>query len=270
MMLDQVKSSPTSPSIPKSMKMFANSLIIVTQAIVSCLAGIAVFLGEVDPSNTKIKFLSTPPNTSRTTKDVDDRLYSSTFLFKSLHVKFFFVKYGGLMNGFGQGIYMILRHYNPGMEALMFNLIAITCVGMRIWCFKTLKQSFTYKLKTHEDQKLITTGPYKYLAHPSYTAMICSTLCLLGALMGPYNALLDGISNQPFSDSFWLTTIRLDNPRSIFLAFNLFMALYSSILTSSVIFFIRIPSEEAMMREHFGKHYDEFLRKRWHVIPFLY
>lgn len=158
----------THPS-QSSMKMVVEFIFIATQAIASCLAGIAVFLGEVDPSNTKIKFISIHPTTSRTTIYADDRLFKSTFLFNSLHIKFFFVKYGGLINGFGQGIYIIQRHYNPGIIAFMSNLIAIACVGMRIWCFKTLKESFTYKLKTHEDQKLITRGPYRYLAHPSYS-----------------------------------------------------------------------------------------------------
>lgn len=88
--------------------------------------------------------------------------------------------------------------------------------------------------------------------------------------MGPYNALLDSISNRSISNSFWLKMIHLNNPRSIFLALNFFMALYSNFLTSFVIFYIRIPNEEAMMREHFGKQYDEFLQKRWHILPFLY
>lgn len=35
----------------------------------------------------------------------------------------------------------------------------------------------------------------------------------------------------------------------------------------AIVIFVRIPEEERMMRQHFGKAYDEFLAARWRIIP---
>jgi protein-S-isoprenylcysteine O-methyltransferase Ste14 len=48
---------------------------------------------------------------------------------------------------------------------------AVELVGMalRVWAVKTLGQYFTYVVKVSPDQKVVDTGPYRLLRHPSYT-----------------------------------------------------------------------------------------------------
>lgn len=44
----------------------------------------------------------------------------------------------------------------------------------RIWCYKTLGIFFTFEITIRNSHKLIKTGPYAYVRHPSYTF-----LCIL-------------------------------------------------------------------------------------------
>lgn len=45
-------------------------------------------------------------------------------------------------------------------------------IGRRAWCFSTLGRYFTYTVQTSVDQPLITSGPYRWLRHPSYLGLI--------------------------------------------------------------------------------------------------
>lgn len=51
---------------------------------------------------------------------------------------------------------------------------------LRQWTCNLLKEFFTFDIGIRKDHKLITTGPYQYLIHPSYTGQL---LCFLGTLL---------------------------------------------------------------------------------------
>ncbi len=44
--------------------------------------------------------------------------------------------------------------------------------GLRIWAVVTLGVSFRTTVETHTEQRVIRTGPYRILRHPSYTGLI--------------------------------------------------------------------------------------------------
>lgn len=48
----------------------------------------------------------------------------------------------------------------------------ILCLGtlIRLSCYRALGRFFTFELSVFNDHKLITTGPYAFVRHPSYTA----------------------------------------------------------------------------------------------------
>ncbi|RIA82156.1 hypothetical protein C1645_881195, partial [Glomus cerebriforme] len=55
-----------------------------------------------------------------------------------------------------------------------WNLLEIFCFScsiggalLRLWCYKCLKDFFTFNVTIKENHKLITTGPYSLLVHPS-------------------------------------------------------------------------------------------------------
>ena len=55
--------------------------------------------------------------------------------------------------------------------------IILCGVGLRLWCFRTLGQYFTYTVMTSEDQPVVTGGPYRFVRHPSYLGIL---LVLMG------------------------------------------------------------------------------------------
>lgn len=104
--------------------------------------------------------------------------------------------------------------------------------SLRFWCYSVLGEMFTFNLMIKKDHKLIQTGPYKYLIHPSYTGQL-GTLLSYTFLMKSYIIIL-------------------------------FLCLIFSILPK------RMKLEEEMMKEEFGEEYTDYVNKRWRLIPFIY
>ena len=52
--------------------------------------------------------------------------------------------------------------------------VAIFCAGeaLRVWSKVALGRYFTYTVMTSSDQPVITSGPYRFLRHPSYTGLL--------------------------------------------------------------------------------------------------
>jgi protein-S-isoprenylcysteine O-methyltransferase Ste14 len=41
-------------------------------------------------------------------------------------------------------------------------------ITLRLWSFRTLGRYFTFTVMTSPDQRVVTSGPYRFLRHPSY------------------------------------------------------------------------------------------------------
>ncbi len=114
--------------------------------------------------------------------------------------------------------------------ALVFIMLGIF---IRAQSYLTLGRFFTMEIKTHDQHEIIQSGPYQFLAHPSYTGafLIYSlTPLFLGSL---------------FSFLIFLPC--------------LFFAFYR-----------RIKYEEKMLIEEFGQKYQQFLSTRSKMIPYLW
>jgi protein-S-isoprenylcysteine O-methyltransferase Ste14 len=106
-------------------------------------------------------------------------------------------------------------------------------VLLRIWCFRTLGRYFTFTVQTSEDQPVITTGPYRLLRHPSYTALL---LIFIG---------------WGFVYDNWGSLV---------------------VLTSAVAWglVIRIRVEERALSKDIGEKYQAFAATRKRLIPFVW
>ncbi|CAF1468497.1 unnamed protein product [Rotaria magnacalcarata] len=75
----------------------------------------------------------------------------------------------------------ILASINPlpliPISVMGYMLMIIGGLG-RIWCYKTLGVFFTFELAIRSSHKLIKTGPYSYVRHPSYTFACILTIGL--------------------------------------------------------------------------------------------
>jgi protein-S-isoprenylcysteine O-methyltransferase Ste14 len=105
------------------------------------------------------------------------------------------------------------------------------CV-LRVGPIFALGRRFTWPLASQEEHRLVTTGFYRYIRHPSY----------LGALMGTIGLVL------VFRSGIGLPLVGLLVP----------------------IFFWIIPEEEARLRAEFGEDYAAYQRQTWRLLPFLY
>jgi len=104
---------------------------------------------------------------------------------------------------------------------------------LRRHCFKQLGTSFTGDVRASADQRVVTTGAYSILRHPSYTA---------GILMNTAFGLALGS---------WVSTLLLT-------------------IAGFAIYSYRIAVEERALVTVIGEPYREFIRTRKRLIPFLY
>ena len=102
-------------------------------------------------------------------------------------------------------------------------------VPLMFWLFRSIGKNITQTVKTRENHKLVTTGPYRWVRHPLYS--VGTTLFLSFALM----------------------------------ASNWFMAVVT--LMSWVMLMIRLPNEEQHLIEKFGENYKAYMKRTGRLIP---
>jgi protein-S-isoprenylcysteine O-methyltransferase Ste14 len=55
-------------------------------------------------------------------------------------------------------------------------VLVLAGVALRIWSIRTLGRFFTYQVMTTADQHVISHGPYRFVRHPSYSALLASVV----------------------------------------------------------------------------------------------
>lgn len=105
--------------------------------------------------------------------------------------------------------------------------------ALRYWSIKTLGHFFTAGVLVTNTQKIITTGPYRILRHPSYTGGI---LTVIG------------------------TPLVLENTYSVLLTLLLMIVAYA----------FRIKAEEKAMIKIFGNFYYTYQQNTRKLIPLLW
>ncbi|MFC1977362.1 protein-S-isoprenylcysteine O-methyltransferase [Chloroflexota bacterium] len=103
-------------------------------------------------------------------------------------------------------------------------------VFMHGWSHVALKTNWSPLLEIKEEQKLITTGPYKYIRHPMYTA-------------------------------FWLWAIFQG------ISLSNWLVLAIGILSFGIMYFARVKHEEQLMIEEFGEEYKAYMKKTGRLFP---
>ena len=104
-------------------------------------------------------------------------------------------------------------------------------IAFRWYSILVLGKSFTVDVATRPEQRVVESGPYRLIRHPSYTG---SLLTLLGVLLCCVN---------------WLSL----------LAMAIGIAGYA----------YRIRVEEAALAEGLGDEYRDYMRRTRRLIPFI-
>lgn len=119
--------------------------------------------------------------------------------------------------------------------------VACTLSGalLRVWSYRALGPHFTFQLTLLKDHKLVTTGPYAYVRHPSYTALIMTVSGILVC--------------ESSSGSWYVETRAFDSllGRGIALLAGCCIAIVLSVAS-------RAPKEDRLLHEKFGKEWKEW------------
>ncbi|KAK7678051.1 hypothetical protein QCA50_018992 [Cerrena zonata] len=63
----------------------------------------------------------------------------------------------------------VTQHLQVSSTYLFGTVLNLTGSVLRLFCYQALGRHFTFELSLRDDHKLITTGPYSLVRHPSYT-----------------------------------------------------------------------------------------------------
>ncbi|KAF9575173.1 hypothetical protein EC968_004109 [Mortierella alpina] len=190
-----------------------------------------------------------------------------------------------MIHGKGFGSYAVLQLQTFKVWHALAAVLALVGYVLRRWSFITLDRFFTYELTIRSGHRLIQTGPYKYLRHPSYTGAllnsaatyaliwrqglwdVASFYILRSAAIVAFHLRLAGVpwintASELLLDPFVATGSPLGlDPR--------IGAVMYSVMTLLIVL-VRVKNEEAMLREHFGAEWDAYARQRWRLVPFVY
>lgn len=103
----------------------------------------------------------------------------------------------------------------------------------RVWCIRTLGKFFTTTVKTQKAQRIITSGPYRVVRHPSYSG-----------------AFIAAVGSAVFMHA------------DIAVVLN-FVVLFT-------VYYFRIKAEEETLTGEFGEAYISYRSRTKKLIPFLY
>ena len=116
--------------------------------------------------------------------------------------------------------------------AIFTVLLAAASVWFCSAAVRALGKQWSFEARVLEDHKLITQGPYRIVRNPIYTGM-------LGMLIATSLAV-----------SHWI-------------------GLVAGMIMFAIGTFIRVRSEEKLLRETFGNEWDEYAHRVQAVVPFL-
>ena len=133
-------------------------------------------------------------------------------------------------------------------------VLLVVGATMRQVCYDTLGKFFTFQLAVFKGHKLVTSGPYSLVRHPSYTAFLIARAGLFVV--------------QIFPGSYVFESGLLDT------RWTAIMIAVWEVWILSIIFEIvvmRIPREDAVLRKEFGAEWDAWAKKTpYRLIPYVY
>ncbi|KAI8998638.1 hypothetical protein BD414DRAFT_475638 [Trametes punicea] len=136
---------------------------------------------------------------------------------------------------------------------LIGSALTFTGGGIRILCHRALGRFFTWQMAVQDDHKLITTGPYSIVRHPSYTGFVLLVVGKTLALLSPGSYYVEnGMLDSTFGRTMAGAVVG-------YLAFVSFALLR------------RIPKEDEVLSKEFGAEWQAWAKKTpYRLIPYVY
>ncbi|KAI0647934.1 hypothetical protein C8Q79DRAFT_999456 [Trametes meyenii] len=125
---------------------------------------------------------------------------------------------------------------------------------LRVLCYRTLGNQFTFEITIRKGHRLVTNGPYSVVRHPSYTAL---TLVVLGNFM------------CFFASGSWVRECDIMDT----LIGKLFVAAWAGEMLHppAVMIWARVEAEDKLLRNEFGGEWEAWAKNTPYVlIPGVY
>lgn len=122
------------------------------------------------------------------------------------------------------------------LPSLMFwigSVFIIAGIILRVYSVLTLGKFFAVSVQVSLEQKIIQTGPYKYIRHPAYSGSILSLLGIAGA-------------------------------------FRSLIGIVGTLTIIAVIYGYRIKIEEKVLESNFKTSYQEYKEHTKRIIPYIW
>ncbi|KAJ8522288.1 hypothetical protein ONZ45_g1080 [Pleurotus djamor] len=130
--------------------------------------------------------------------------------------------------------------------------LAVSGSLLRLWCYKTLGKLFDFQFRIHPDHKLITSGPYSYVRHPSY--------------LGAFSMRL-GVVMVVFAPGSWM--IEYGRLHILSILAGGFWCVDEAIVI--IMLWKRMRAEDEGLRKKFGDEWDRFEQKvPYRLVPSVY
>lgn len=111
-------------------------------------------------------------------------------------------------------------------------VMQIAAIALAVWARRVLGQNWSGEVRIATEHQLIRTGPYQFLRHPIYTAvlgMYCGTLLVSGQIHAPVGLLIVTLA-------YWR----------------------------------KLRLEESALSAAFGLGYESYKQRRWALLPFVF
>lgn len=142
----------------------------------------------------------------------------------------------------GTTVIPLLYIFTPWLDFADYTLpplVSMFCVSILILALVILRRahvdlgrSYSQDLEIKEGHKLVTRGIYQYIRHPMYAAGFIMSISQIGLLQN------------------WIAGI-------------------SGVIVLIPFYMLRVPIEEEMMLENFGKDYESYINRINRLLPFL-
>lgn len=123
----------------------------------------------------------------------------------------------------------------------------------RLWCHRTLGRFFVWQLSLQDGHKLVTTGPYAIVRHPSYISWI---VLQIGNIV-----MLSSTGSYCMEAGVW---------RSVW-GKTCAAVMIGYFTPAAMILLNRMAKEDAVLREEFGSEWEAWSKQTpYQAIPYLY
>lgn len=123
----------------------------------------------------------------------------------------------------------------------------------RLWCYRTLGRFFAWQLSLQDGHKLVTTGPYAIVRHPSYISWIVLQIGNIVMLSSAGSYCMEaGVWRSAWGKTYAVMMIGYFTP-------------------TAVVLLNRMAKEDAVLREEFGSEWEAWTKKTpYQAIPYLF